>query len=256
MEAHRLFFKPYGGRKWARNGRFAPFWHFCCHFLEIEGHGEEGKIHGDLVLAEMVESLVLHVVLYLPEDRLRFNRALRPVFESSLGREPFPCLAPVFQKQVVGRHLPFTLLPPVTTPPERASVTPLRTVDGAHGNVSALVPLMLRADPFHVLAHRTDEIVFLRVVEKIFHAEDVVPEIAFLLLVEVVVLDVGLQAVRLHESVVLLAAVARVRADLAGHAGIPGGKGVEEGPHRERVPRIGEEAEVGDELVLRAYLQV
>ena len=73
---------------------------------------------------------------------------------------------------------------------------------------------------------------------------------------EVVVLDVGLHAVRLHESVVLLAAVARVRADLARHAGIPGGKGAEEGPHRERVPRIGEEAEVGDELVLRAYLKV
>ncbi len=105
-----------------------------------------------------------------------------------------------------------------------------------------------------MLAHRTDKIVFLRVVEKILQTEDVVPEIAFLLLVEVVVLDVGLHAVRLHESVVLLAAVARVRADLAGHAGIPGGEGVEEGPHRERVPRIGEEAEVSSMAVFSSTL--
>ena len=85
-EAQRPIFVPCGARKRAKNKRFAPFWHFCSHFLEIEGHGEEGKIHGDLVFAKMAESLVLHVVLYLPEYRLRFNRALRPVFEPLLCR--------------------------------------------------------------------------------------------------------------------------------------------------------------------------
>ena len=249
-------FAPCGSNKRVEDGRFAPFWHFCSHFLDVEGNGEEGKVHGDLVLAEMTESFVVHVVLHLPEDRLWLYGAFRPVFQPLLGGEPFPCLAPVFQEQVVGHYLPLPLLPLVASPSERASVAPLRPIDRAHGNVAALGPLMLCADPFHVLAHRTDEIVFLRVVVKILQAEDVVPEIAFLLLVEVVVLDVRLHAVRLHESVVLLAAVARVRTDLTSHAGIPGGKGAEEGPHRERVPRIGEEAEVGDELVLRAYLQV
>ena len=252
----RPFFGPCGANKGARNGRFIPFCHLRSHFLDIEGHGEEGKVHGDLVLAEMPESLVLHVVLDLAEDRLWFYGAFRPVPKSSLRGQPLPCPAPVLHQAVVDINLPFSLDPPVAPPAERASLAPPRTVDGAHGHVAAVGPLILCADPFHVLAHRTDEIVFLRVVVQVLLTEDVVPEVAFLLLVEVVVLDVGLHVVRLHESVVLLAAIARVGADLAGHAGIPEGKGAEEGSHRERVPRIGEKAEVGDELALRAYLQV
>ena len=39
-EAQRPIFVPCGARKWAKNRRFAPFWHFCSHFLEIEGQGE------------------------------------------------------------------------------------------------------------------------------------------------------------------------------------------------------------------------
>ena len=84
IESPKPIFRPCDAIICAKNRRFAPFWHFFGHFLEIESHGEEGKVHRDLVLAEMAESLVLHVVLYLPEDSLRFNRALRPVFESLL----------------------------------------------------------------------------------------------------------------------------------------------------------------------------
>ena len=48
------------------------FCHFCGHFLDVEGDGEEGKVHSDLVFAEVAEALVMHVVLHLPEHGLRF----------------------------------------------------------------------------------------------------------------------------------------------------------------------------------------
>ena len=47
------------------------FCHYSGHFLDVEGDGEEGKVHGDLVFAEVAEALVLHVVLHLPEHGLR-----------------------------------------------------------------------------------------------------------------------------------------------------------------------------------------
>ena len=82
--SRKPIFMPWDTRKRGEKGRFAPFRHFCSHFLDVEGHGEEGKIHCDLVFAEVAESLVLHVVLYLPENRLWFYRAFRPMFESLL----------------------------------------------------------------------------------------------------------------------------------------------------------------------------
>ena len=44
---------------------------FCGPFLDVEGDGEEGKVHCDLVFAEVSEALVVHVVLHLPEHGLR-----------------------------------------------------------------------------------------------------------------------------------------------------------------------------------------
>ena len=118
----RPFFAPYNANIEARNGRFAPFCHFCSHFLDIECYGEEGKIHGDLVLAEMPESLVLHVVLDLTEDRLWFYGAFRPVPKSSLRGQPLPCPAPILHQAVVDLNLPFSLGPPVAPPAEWASL--------------------------------------------------------------------------------------------------------------------------------------
>ena len=37
-------FAPCGSNKRVEDGRFAPFWHFCSHFLDVEGNGEEGKV--------------------------------------------------------------------------------------------------------------------------------------------------------------------------------------------------------------------
>ena len=43
------------------------FRHFCGHFLDVEGYGEEGEVHRDLVFAEVPEASVLHAVFHLPE---------------------------------------------------------------------------------------------------------------------------------------------------------------------------------------------
>ena len=59
----------------AKMGRISSvsggFCDYCSHFLDVEGDGEEGKVHGDLVFAEVAEALVMHVVLHLPEHGLR-----------------------------------------------------------------------------------------------------------------------------------------------------------------------------------------
>ena len=87
-------------------------------------------------------------------------------------------------------------------------------------------------------------------------SEWIFAEGTLLLLVEVVVFDVGCDAVGLHVVVVGLAAVAGV-----GGAGLGIGAGelfavVEEGWQRECVGGVGVEGVVGDKLVLGAYLQV
>ena len=62
--------------KTAKMGRISAvsggFCHFCGHFLDVEGYGEEGEVHQDLVFAEVSEAFVAHVEFHLPEHGLRF----------------------------------------------------------------------------------------------------------------------------------------------------------------------------------------
>ena len=71
------------------------------HFLDVEGNGEEGKVHGDLVFAEVSEAAVCHVELHLPEDRFRLYTSSPPVSESFFGCEQLPGFAFVFVQSVV-----------------------------------------------------------------------------------------------------------------------------------------------------------
>ena len=58
------------------------FCYLATHFLEIEGDGEEGKVHGDLVFAEVTEPFISHVVFHLAEDCLGFYASSSPVLQS------------------------------------------------------------------------------------------------------------------------------------------------------------------------------
>ena len=59
------------------------------HFLEIEGDGEEGKVHSDLVHAEVAEASVVHIVFHLAENGLGLYASSSPVLASLFGCEPF-----------------------------------------------------------------------------------------------------------------------------------------------------------------------
>ena len=61
------------------------FFHFSTHFLYIEGHGKEAKVHENLILSKMTETLVVHIVFYLSEHSFRFYTSLSSVFQSFLG---------------------------------------------------------------------------------------------------------------------------------------------------------------------------
>ena len=74
--------------------------------------------------------------------------------------------------------------------------------------------------------------------------------------VETVVLDVGLHASLVHEAVVLFRAIARVGDRDRGQVSVTVEEGVEERYARECVCGIGEQGEVGYELVLGRELQV
>ena len=54
-------------KKWASSPGLWPFCDLRAHFLYVEGYGKEGKVHGDLVLAEVPKTTVCHVELHLPE---------------------------------------------------------------------------------------------------------------------------------------------------------------------------------------------
>ena len=60
---------------------FGLFRYFRTHFLYIEGNGEEGKVHRDLVFAEVPEAAVCHVGLHLSEDGFRFNAPPPPFLD-------------------------------------------------------------------------------------------------------------------------------------------------------------------------------
>ena len=64
---------------------YAYFCHYCTHLFYIEGNGKEGEVHKDLVLSEMPETFVVHVIFYLSEHGFRFYASSPPVFQPFLG---------------------------------------------------------------------------------------------------------------------------------------------------------------------------
>ena len=64
---------------------FGLFRYLRAHFPDVEGNGEEGKVHRNLVFSKVAEAAAYHVELHLTEDGLGFDAPSAPVFESSLG---------------------------------------------------------------------------------------------------------------------------------------------------------------------------
>lgn len=125
---------------------------FAAHLLDIEGHGKEGKVHRDLVIPEVAETPVCHVILCLSEDSLRLDAALSSPPDTFLGSEPFPCLSLVFSQPVVDLYDSSVCLCLVTQAAEWASLAVLRSIACAFGAIPAAGRSPGRSDAFHVLA--------------------------------------------------------------------------------------------------------
>ena len=82
------------------------FCHFPTQFLQIEGDGEEGKVHGDLVLAEVTEPFITHIVFHLAEDSLGFYTSSSSVFQSFFGGKEFTGLFLILVEAVIDFQCP------------------------------------------------------------------------------------------------------------------------------------------------------
>ncbi len=120
--------------------------HRSNHLLDIEGSGKEGKVHVDLVLTEVAEPFVLHVVFHLPEDGLWLYWAVGSVLESFLRGEPVPCLLLVAHELVVGLDGSCRLFALVATPPQGTALAVLGPVDTRECPVAAFGLGMRSAD--------------------------------------------------------------------------------------------------------------
>ena len=85
---------------------YAYFCHYCTHLFYIEGNGKEGEVHKDLVLSEMPETFVVHVIFYLPEHGFRFYASSPPVFQPFLGAEQLFGFLLVFPEPVIQLYRP------------------------------------------------------------------------------------------------------------------------------------------------------
>src|SRR5574344_936897 len=107
-----------------------------------------------------------------------------------------------------------------------------------------------------MLAHRTHIVVLISIVIHVLGEERVVTVLAMILRMEHVVLHIWHDAQSEHMCIVLLAAVAGVRAHLVTLHSISAAEGCQERYQRTLVRRPPEDIVVGDELVLSGYLYV
>ena len=82
------------------------FSHFCTHLLYIESNGKEGKVHEDLVLPNMSETFVVHIVFNLSEHGFRFYASLSSVFNTFLGTKQLFGFPLVFSEPVIQFYRP------------------------------------------------------------------------------------------------------------------------------------------------------
>ena len=224
-------------------------------FPEVMGKSDQAELDRDLLERSQSEALEAVVELNLAEDRLGLYRPLASVPQPLLAVEELPRLRPQLVVPVVDLDGPRPLAL-VALSPHRASIAALGLVYADHGHVAEVRHPRLVADMLHPLSHRADVEVELAVAEQVLHPEDVVAAAAFLLGVEHVVLDEGVDVVAEQVLVVLLAAVARVGDHGAALPAVLAPEGLQVVDQRALVCRPLVDAVVGDELVLGGYLDV
>lgn len=234
---------------WGVSPVFGLFCYLGTHFLEVEGYGEEGKVHCDLVLSKVTEAPVCHTGFHLSENGFRFNASSPSVPDSIFGGEKFAgCFLVLVEPVVDFDYTPVTF-GFVALASQQAAFAVLRTVSGAFASVAAGGFGMGCADAGHMLAHRANVIVLLGVIMETVVVERIGLVAWTLFEVEAVVLDVRLHAGLVHETVVFLRAVTGIGNNHGGQTVVAFEEGVEEGNQSQGVGRVGKQGEIGDELV-------
>ena len=85
---------------------YTLFIHLGTHLFYIEGDGQEGKVHKNLVLPKMTEALVVHVEFYLSKYSFRLYTPLPSVFQPFFGTEKFPGFLFVYPESVIQFYRP------------------------------------------------------------------------------------------------------------------------------------------------------
>ena len=122
-------------------GRISPvfglFGYLCAHFLDVEGNGKEGKVHRDLVFAEVAEAAVCHIELHLSKDGFGLYASSPPVSESFFGCEQFAGFSFVFVQSVVYLDCAPVAFSFVAETPQRTAPAVLCAVTGVFAPVAA-----------------------------------------------------------------------------------------------------------------------
>ena len=196
------------------------FCQFCTHLFYIEGNGQEGKVHEDLVLSKMSETFVVHIVFNLSEHGFRFYASLPSVFQSFLRAEQFFGSPLVLSKPMIQFYRPVSFCFK-TAASQGIAFTPDSSVPCIFVDISGCGFHIPGAYPPHPLPHRADAEVMFFIVVEVFGLERVRFESRPLLHVEIVVLYVGFHAVFGHEAVILFGAIAGISNHRMGHPVIP-----------------------------------
>ena len=122
-------------------GRISPVFGLFCylraHFLDVEGNGKEGKVHCDLVFAEVTEAAVCHVELHLSEDGFRLDASSPSVLKSFLRGQQFACFSFVLVEPVVYLDRSSVVSGFVTQTPQGTAFAVLGPVSCAFAAVTA-----------------------------------------------------------------------------------------------------------------------
>ena len=204
----------------------------------------------------MAEATVCHVGFHLSENSLGFDASPSSVPDAIFRGEQFAGFALVPVEPVVDLDYPSVAPCLVAQAPQRTAVAVPCAVACRFASVAAGGFGVRGSDARHMLPHRTDTVVLVGIVEEVFGSERIRLVVRTLLKVEAVVLDVGVNPGFVHEAVVLFGAVAGVGDHRPRHTPVTVLERVEERDEREGVGRIGEQGEVGDELVFGRDLQV
>ena len=150
----------------------------------------------------MSESLIAHIKLHLPKKRLRLYRSFAPVFQTLLRCQQVKGFFLVGIKAMINSDNPVSFGSLAHTN-QWTTLTSTSLVKGYDGNISGITSSLSLPTFFHMLPHRTNQVVFLLIIIKICLVKSIFLEWSVLLLMKPVVLNVTYHVLFFYELIIL-----------------------------------------------------